>query len=142
MYKRIGKKIKGLARAIFIIEAIMIAILVLAGVVSALSTLFAGSMFLLDFYAIDEIGVLEIVALILAVVCVIVIAVVVFAIAAYLAYMSTWLLYAFGELVDKTCDIEMNTRKTLEPVFTCEPSVKAEELTEEAVQNGEETIAQ
>ncbi len=29
----------------------------------------------------------------------------------FLAYVSTWLLYGFGELVDKTCDIEQSLRQ-------------------------------
>lgn len=77
MYDNIGKKIKGLAKALFIIEAIAA---VIAGIV---------------FWSIDEefffIGLLVIVG------------------GALLAWISSWFLYGFGELIDKTCDIARNT---------------------------------
>ena len=76
MYDNIGRKIKGLAKAFFIVEAI--------------ATVIAG----IALMAIDEdlIGVLILI------------------LGPVVAWVSTWLLYGFGELIDKTCDIERNTR--------------------------------
>ena len=78
MYDNIGGKIKGLAKATFIIEAIAVVITGIALMAS------------------DEdmipIGLLVMV------------------VGPIVAWVSSWLLYGFGELVDKACDIERNTR--------------------------------
>lgn len=84
MYNNIGKKIKGLAKATFIIVTV---ICVLAGIGLMLS---------------DEdliaIGILTMI------------------ICPLIAWISSWVLYGFGELVDKVCDIELNTRGANIPV--------------------------
>ena len=78
MYDNIGRKIKGLAKAIFIAQGISMAI---TGIV---------------LMCIDEDLILYgILSLILGPV---------------LAWISSWLLYGFGELIDKVSDIEKNTR--------------------------------
>lgn len=78
MYDNIGEKIKGLAKAIFIVESI-------AAVIAGIALM-----------ASDEdlipIGLLVLV------------------LGPVVAWVSSWLLYGFGELIDKTCDIERNTR--------------------------------
>ena len=78
MYDNIGGKIKGLAKATFIVEAI-------AAVITGIALM-----------ASDEdmipVGLLVMVA------------------GPIVAWVSSWLLYGFGELIDKTCDIERNTR--------------------------------
>ena len=79
MYDNIGKKIKGLAKAIFIIEVIAIVFIGIGGMASSLG---GGLLFLF----------------------------VLGPIAAVLAWMSTWLVYGFGELIDKVSDVELNTR--------------------------------
>ncbi len=77
MYDNIGGKIKGLAKAIFIVEAI-------AAVITGIALM-----------ASDEdmipIGLLVMV------------------VGPLVAWISSWLLYGFGELIDKTCDIARNT---------------------------------
>ena len=80
MYDNIGKKIKGLAKVLFIIEAIAAAI---AGVALMVGD---GRLF--------PIGLL------------------VLLVGPLLAWVSSWLLYGFGELIDKVCDIERSTRGT------------------------------
>ena len=82
-YTDIGKKIKGWARWIFVIGAI-------SSIIGALGMLFSaedGWMFFVGLLALF--------------------------IGPLLAWVSSWLLYAFGELVDKTCDNEQNTRNIL-----------------------------
>ena len=78
MYDNIGEKIKGLAIAFFIVEAI-------AAVIAGIALM-----------AIDEdlilFGALTLI------------------VGPVVAWVSSWLLYGFGELIDKTCDIERNTR--------------------------------
>lgn len=78
MYEHIGKKIKGLAKATFVVEAI-------AAVITGIS-LMAGDEDLILY------GLL------------------VFVVGPIVAWVSSWLLYGFGELIDKACDIECNTR--------------------------------
>jgi hypothetical protein len=76
VYENIGKKIKVLAQAIFILESIAA---VITGIVLWIdieegwcaTVLFGGPV---------------------------------------VAWISSWLLYGFGELIDKVCDIERNTR--------------------------------
>ena len=78
MYDNIGKKIKGLAKATFFIEAF---IAIIAGIVLMAS---------------DE--ELILIGFLVMIVC------------TFIAWVTSWTLYGFGELVDKTCDIERNTR--------------------------------
>lgn len=90
MYKNIGKKMKGLAKGIFIIESILA---VLAGIVLILSD--------------DDMilpGFLVMILLPIA------------------AWISSWLLYGFGEIIDRLQLIEKNTRPaTNEPSEPSEP---------------------
>ena len=132
MYKNIGKKIKRLAKTIFIIEAVIIGILVMTGAIAAFSSILVGTMALFELYDLSDIVWAEIFSIILAVLFILVCAAIVFAIGAFFAYMSTWMLYAFGELVDKTCDIEENTRKAKELALPYERLVQLEE----SYQNG------
>ncbi len=75
MFRRIGRKIKGVVKILFWIEVAAIYIVGLVFIVptSGLSIL----------YAIGGILV---------------------------AWISSWLIYGFGEIIDKLCDIEENTR--------------------------------
>ena len=79
MYENIGKKIKGLAKACFIVETIAA---VLAGVIMI---------------ATDEDY--------------IVYGAMIAILAPLVAWVSSWLLYGYGELIDKACEIEANTRE-------------------------------
>ena len=78
MYDNIGGKIKSLAKAVFIVEAIAA---VIAGI-----ALMASDDDMVPF------GLL------------------VMAVGPLVAWVSSWLLYGFGEIIDKLCDIERNTR--------------------------------
>ncbi len=78
MYDNIGKKIKLLAKIIFIIESI-------ASVIIGAAVGSQDEEFILLGLLIMLIGPL-------------------------FAWVSSWLLYGFGELIDKTCDIARNTR--------------------------------
>lgn len=79
LYKDIGKKIKGLVKWIFAVEA--------AGMI------IAGLVMLFDYAPIAGMVFLIVGPLV--------------------AWISSWLLYAFGELVDKTAENEANTRNIL-----------------------------
>lgn len=78
MYDNIGGKIKGLAIAVFIAEAIVTFILGIAFVVSN-----------------EHIVAIGLIVMILGPI---------------FAWISSWLLYGFGELIDNTCDIARNTQ--------------------------------
>ena len=93
MYNNIGKKIKGLALASFIVVSI----------ISVLAGLF---MFIEDE---DMAGI----AMLVILVC------------PLIAWVSSWVLYGFGELVDKACDIERNTRGASSPVAPSSPVAQA-----------------
>lgn len=80
MYDNIGRKIKILAKAIFIIEAIAAAI---TGITLMLSD--------------EDSGIVALGLLILLLV-------------PFLAWVFSWVLYGFGEIIDKVCEIERNTR--------------------------------
>lgn len=79
-YENIGSKIKSLAKTSFVVEAI-------AAVITGIALLLA---------EIDEgdfpFGLLVILA------------------GPIVAWVSSWLIYGFGEIIDKLCDIEKNTR--------------------------------
>lgn len=79
MYDNIGGKIKGLAIVTFIVEAI-------ATVITGIVIMVFG-----DKRSISILGLLVIV------------------VGPIFAWISSWLLYGIGELIDKTCDIERNT---------------------------------
>ena len=76
MYDNIGGKIKGLAKATFIVEAIAA---VITGIVLWIDT-----------------GELQYALILFC--------------GPIVAWVSSWLLYGFGEIIDKLCDIEQNTR--------------------------------
>lgn len=78
MYDNIGGKIKGLAKAAFIVGAI-------AAVIAGIALMASDEDMIL-------IGLLVMVG------------------GPIVAWVSSWLLYGFGEIIDKTCDIERNTR--------------------------------
>ena len=78
MYDNIGGKIKGLAKATFIVEAI-------ATVITGIGLMAS------DDYIMIPVGLLVMV------------------IGPVVAWVSSWSLYGFGELIDKTCDIARNT---------------------------------
>ncbi|MDD5916956.1 MAG: hypothetical protein PUC63_05445 [Clostridiales bacterium] len=77
MYDNIGRKIKGLAKAIFVAQGISMAII---GIV----------LMCMD----EDLILYGVLTLILGPI---------------LAWISSWLLYGFGELIDKVSDIERNT---------------------------------
>lgn len=77
MYDNIGGKIKGLAKATFIVETI--------------ASVITGIFFMASDEDMIPIGLLIIV------------------LGPIIAWVSSWLLYGFGELIDKTCDIARNT---------------------------------
>lgn len=78
MYDNIGGKIKGLAKATFIVEAIAAVITGIALMVSDEDLIPVGLLVML--------------------------------VGPIVAWVSSWLLYGFGELIDKASDIERNTR--------------------------------
>ena len=94
-YTDIGKKIKGWAKWIFILEAI-------AAVIGALVMLVTAEDWVVSFAALLALFV-----------------------GPFVAWVSSWLLYAFGELVDKTAANERNTQNILK--FLQESREKEEE---------------
>lgn len=90
-YNDIGKKIKTLAKAIFFVGAILD-----IGVGAFLITLGITD----DFALYIILGLITIL------------------LAPILTWISTWLLYGYGELIDKTCAIEHNTRNSEEHLPT------------------------
>ncbi len=78
MYNNIGKKIKGLASALFITATI-------AAIISGIVLMFLGESMILFGFLVMIIGPLA-------------------------AWISSWMLYGFGEIIDKLCEIEQNTR--------------------------------
>lgn len=74
MYDNIGKKIKALAKASFIVEAIATVIVGLVLLTESEEPIFLLVLFF----------------------------------GPVVAWVSSWLLYGFGELIDKVCDIERN----------------------------------
>ena len=80
MYDNIGEKIKGLAKWTFIVEAI-------AAVITGIAMMMVGEGEELSFYGL-----------------------LVMLLGPIAAWVSSWLLYGFGEIITKLCDIERNTR--------------------------------
>lgn len=78
MYDNIGEKIKSLAKASFIVEAIVAAIVGIALLASDEDLIFTGLLVLL--------------------------------VGPIIAWVSSWLLYGFGELINNVCKIAANTR--------------------------------
>ena len=87
MYKNIGEKIKGLAIALFIVDAVLL-------VVAGLIVIFQGVLFELFGYVL--LGFLIALA------------------GPFIAWVSSWLRYGFGELINKTTEIAENTNKKKE----------------------------
>ena len=79
MYDNIGKKIKGLAIAVFAIGAIVSFIKGFEMIDSNTDSSFDGILVII--------------------------------LGSFIAWISSWVLYGFGELVDKACDIEIHTRE-------------------------------
>ena len=107
MYEDIGKKIKGLAKAVFIIEAIAA---VIGGFVMMAED---GDMALIGLLSIT-VGIL-------------------------VAWVSSWFVYGFGELIDKVCDIERHMRgEEPEPEFIQVPDYRVAEFQK---QTGDERLS-
>ena len=83
MYDNIGGKIKGLAKATFIVEAI-------ASVITGIALMAADKDFIF----------IGLPAMVLGPI---------------VAWVSSWLLYGFGEIIDKLCSIERNTGMIMNP---------------------------
>jgi hypothetical protein len=107
MYDNIGEKIKGLAKATFIVETIAS---VITGIALWIETeewwcaliLFCGPI---------------------------------------VAWVSSWLLYGFGEIIDKLCDIEQNTRGGQSKTKIKETAEKAEKEAAEKIKREAEARA-
>ncbi|MBR5473283.1 MAG: hypothetical protein IKU82_04775 [Clostridia bacterium] len=97
MYSNIGGKIKGLAIATFIVEAIMA---VLSGAVCVLGGLFSLIDGLTGYYSYFDEEMILVMLMGLAVI----------VIGPIIAWVSSWMLYGFGELISKTTEIARNTR--------------------------------
>ena len=78
MFENIGGKIKGLAKAAFIVVAIAAAIIGIALIASDEDLIVTGLL--------------------------------VIVLGSFIAWVSSWFLYGFGELIDNTCEIARNTR--------------------------------
>ena len=75
MYDNIGSKIKGLAKAIFIVEAILSIIISITLLIETEQAAYSIFLFL----------------------------------GPILSWISSWLIYGFGEIIDKLCNIEQNS---------------------------------
>jgi len=102
MFNEIGKKLKGLALAMFIIGAV--------------ASIIIGTVLLIIGIDLEEIllwltGIFTMIFGVIA------------------SWISSWFLYGFGELVDKTCDIERNTRpeKKKAVAQTAQPKTEPEQ---------------
>lgn len=78
MYENIGGKIKGLAKATFVVEAI--------------AAVITGIVLMVDDENMIPFGLILLIA------------------GPAIAWASSWLLYGFGELIDRVCEIAKNTR--------------------------------
>lgn len=92
MYQNIGGKLKGLARVLFYIEAIVSVLGIFAGTIITIVNLviYETNPLLIVTYVL--LGLLVGFGLAVA--------------SVYLSWISTWLLYGFGELVEKTVSLE------------------------------------
>lgn len=84
LYADIGKKMKNAAIVIFIVMSIL-------SILGAIIFLFSDT----D-YLVDIIGWAIALSIVVG--------------GTVVSFFSTWMLYGFGELIDKTCEIEKNTR--------------------------------
>ena len=89
-FEKIGEKIKGLARTLFVIEAIVSMIMGISLMVTHETLIFPG--------------------------------ILVIVLGPVFAWISSWLLYGFGEIIDKLTKIEENTRACLPPKETAAPA--------------------
>ena len=94
MYDNIGKKIKVLAKAVFIVEAI-------CAIIGGIITLITDEDLILFGILLLFLGPL-------------------------VAWVSSWLLYGFGELIDKVGDIELNTHGMAKN--SAQPKLSAERI--------------
>ncbi|MBR0135785.1 MAG: hypothetical protein IJM18_06265 [Clostridia bacterium] len=84
MYKNIGKKIKGLVKVLLTISIIFIAIAAIAGIIAVFASgIDAGPAIL------AAIGILLVAGIWILI-----------------TWISTWMLYGYGEIIDKVTDIE------------------------------------
>ena len=104
MYDNIGEKIKGLAKAAFIVEAIAAAIMGITILASDEDLIFTGLLVLL--------------------------------VGPIIAWVSSWLLYGFGELIDRVCEIAKNTRTSQNT-----PTVTANQEHYDHIENSEKIAA-
>ncbi len=91
MFKNIGKKIKTLAVVVFVVECIFSALAFIAMVAMAATTSSS-----------EEAALMILAAIGILVLCPIV------------AWVSVWMLYGYGELIDSTAATEKNTRQIYE----------------------------
>lgn len=116
LYTNIGKKIKTCAKWIFLIEAILA---VLVGIV-----IFSiGLLFSFQFKLI-------------------VIGIIVAVLGPVGAWLSTWILYAFGDLVEQTCDNQNNTRQILKTLIEEKKKHQDEKKAEPIIFEKEENLAE
>ncbi len=111
IYSNIGGKIKGLARVLFIIEAIVFALGVFAGTIITIVNLVIYETNPLLIVAYVLLGLLVGFGLAVA--------------GVFLAWISTWVLYGFGELVEKVATLETKfctEEKPSAPVKTSRPA--------------------
>ena len=102
IFTDIGKKIKGMARTIALIEIINSYILAIV-------------IFILSFFDFEALWWLLLVSFVVIV------------LGYSIAWASSYLLYGFGELIDKTCEIEKNTRGNRNEIIA-QPSPKKEKV--------------
>ncbi len=108
MYQNIGGKIKGLAKGLFIAEAILSTLGVFTGTIIVIvnSVIYETNPGLIIAYVL--LGLLVGFALAVA--------------AVLLAWLSTWVLYGFGELIDKVGTIESTEEKPKAPAGKYAPA--------------------
>ena len=90
LYSNIGGKIKSWAKGIFVVEAIAAIIGGIIAMCTSVSDVYPGG------YEVDSTQ--------------LIIGLLVLVLGPFVALVSTWVLYGFGELIEKTCAIERNTR--------------------------------
>ena len=95
MFRNIGKKIKGLASVLFWIQAVLY---ILTGIGIIIFSIIGGDM-------LSQLGIRGGIAIVLGIIAGLLIA----GLGILFAWLGQFLLYGFGELVDKTADVEKNT---------------------------------
>lgn len=107
MFKNIGGKIKGLAKAFFILGAIVPIIVGIVLMSSDENMVLVGILVMVGGFVV--------------------------------AWISSWFLYGFGELIDKTCAIERNTRG-YKRLIDAQSKVDSEGITESQSKEDSERI--